>query len=91
MDYHDLPLHWLILCKVTLTIANVLDDFIGHYTVARRLNRQYVRFYSRIVHSTNCSLLKRSKSHSKETQESKIMANVIGGISSSTAKNAVDQ
>ena len=64
---------------------------IGHYTVARRLNRQYVRFYSRIVHSTNCSLLKRSKSHSKETQESKIMANVIGGISSSTAKNAVDQ
>ena len=26
MDYHDLPLHWLILCKVTLTIANVLDD-----------------------------------------------------------------
>ena len=26
MDYHDLPLHWFILCKVTLTIANVLDD-----------------------------------------------------------------
>ena len=64
---------------------------IGHYTAARCLNRQYVRFYSRIVHSTNCSLLHRSKSHSKETQESKIMANVIGGISSSTAKNAEDQ
>ena len=63
---------------------------ISHYTVARRLYRQYVRFYSRIVHSTNCSLLQRSKSHSRETQESKIVPHVIGGISSSTAKNAVD-
>ena len=26
MDYNDLPLHCFILCKVTLTIANVLDD-----------------------------------------------------------------
>ena len=48
-------------------------------------------FYSRTVRLTNCSLIQRSESHSKETCGSIVLISVTGGISSSIEMNAVDQ
>ena len=48
----------------------------------------FVWCYSRTVHLTNCSLIQRSESHSRETWGSLVMISAIGGISSSMEMNA---
>ena len=67
---------------------------INHYTRLLALLQYvlFVLFYSRAVHLTNCSLIQRSESHSRETWGSmEVILSVIAGISSSMEMNAVDQ
>ena len=67
---------------------------INHYTRLFALLQYvwFVLFYSRTVHLTNCSLIQRSESHSRETWGSmEVILSVIAGISSSMEMNAVDQ
>ena len=67
---------------------------INHYTrlLAFLQYVWFVLFYSRTVHLTNCSLIQRSESHSRETWGSmEVILSVIAGSSSSMEMNAVDQ
>ena len=66
---------------------------INHYTRLLALLQYvwFVWFYSRTVRLTNCSLIQRSESHSRETWGSKVVLSVTDGISSSMEMNAVDQ
>ena len=52
----------------------------------------FVAFFSRIAHSTSCSLIQLLKSHSREIHKSlALLLNATGGSSSLMEMNAVDQ
>ena len=67
---------------------------INYYTLLLALLQYvwFVWFYFRTVRLTNCSLIQRSESHSRETWGSmEVVRSVTDGISSSMEMNAVDQ